>query len=67
MLRLDNHLIGELFPKGLTMLDLRDLEGEMKLEMSHIAARQEVTQLVTEIKLEVISEKEIEKTTRTEV
>ena len=36
----------ELFPKGLTLLDLRDIGDELKLSMSLIAARQEVAQLV---------------------
>jgi len=36
----------ELFPKGLTLLDLRDVSDEIKLSMSLIAARQEVVQLV---------------------
>jgi chromosome partitioning protein len=42
----------ELFPKGLTLLDLRDVGDEVKLNMSHIAARQEVTQLVTALGVE---------------
>jgi chromosome partitioning protein len=41
-----------LFPKGLTLLDLRDVGDEVKLNMSHIAARQEVTQLVTALGVE---------------
>jgi chromosome partitioning protein len=42
----------ELFPKGLTLLDLRDVGDEVKLNMSHIAARQEVIQLVTALGVE---------------
>ena len=42
----------ELFPKGLTLLDLRNVGDELKLNMSHIAARQEVTQLVTALGVE---------------
>ena len=42
----------ELFPKGLTLLDLRDVGDDVKLNMSHIAARQEVTQLVTALGVE---------------
>jgi chromosome partitioning protein len=42
----------ELFPKGLTLLDLRDIGDGMKLNMSHIAARQEVAQLVTALGVE---------------
>ena len=37
----------ELFPKGLTLFDLRDVGSQVKLSMSVIAARQEITQLVT--------------------
>ena len=35
----------ELFLMGLTLLDLRDVGADIKLSMSHIAARQEVAQL----------------------
>jgi chromosome partitioning protein len=42
----------ELFLKGLTLLDLRDVGDEVKLSMSHIAARQEVAQLVAALNLE---------------
>ena len=35
----------ELYPFGLTMMDLRDLPGFGDLSMSHIAARQEVRAL----------------------
>lgn len=38
----------ELFPKGLTLLDLKEEEGN-KLTMSHLAARQEVRQLIRAI------------------
>ncbi len=41
----------ELFPKGLTLLDLREGEGEIPLSMSHIAARQEVRALLRAIGL----------------
>lgn len=41
----------ELFPKGLTLLDLRDVGDEVKLTMSLIAARQEVTQVVTALEI----------------
>lgn len=40
----------ELFPRGLTLLDLRET-GVDQLNMSNIAARQEVRDLVTELKL----------------
>ncbi len=36
----------ELFPKGLTLLDLRDDDAEIKLSLSHVAARQEVRALL---------------------
>ena len=41
----------ELFPKGLTLLDLRDDEADFKLSMSHVAARQEVRALIKAIGL----------------
>jgi chromosome partitioning protein len=40
----------ELFPRGLTLLDLKDL-GVEKLSLSNIAARQELRDLVTALKL----------------
>lgn len=40
----------ELFPKGLTLLDLPDLRGET-MTLSHIAARQEVRDLLTTLAL----------------
>ena len=40
----------ELFPRGLTLLDLRDL-GTTQLSMSNIAARQEVRDLITALEL----------------
>ena len=40
----------ELFPRGLTLLDLRDL-GTQSLSMSNIAARQELRDLMTELRL----------------
>ncbi len=40
----------ELFPRGLTLLDLRDI-GTAQLSMSNIAARQELRDLVTELRL----------------
>ena len=41
----------ELFPKGLTLLDLREGEGAAPLSMSHVAARQEVRALLRAIGL----------------
>ncbi|MFT6104535.1 MAG: chromosome partitioning protein [Paracoccaceae bacterium] len=40
----------ELFPRGLTLLDLKDL-GVEKLSLSNIAARQELRDLITALKL----------------
>ena len=40
----------ELFPRGLTLLDLRDI-GIANLNLSNIAARQEVRDLMKELKL----------------
>ena len=42
----------ELFPKGLTLLDLREKGAGVQLSMSHIAARQEVRDLFAAIGLE---------------
>ena len=39
----------ELFPKGLTLLDLRDEAVEANLSMSHVAARQEVRSLLNAV------------------
>ncbi len=39
----------ELFPKGLTLLDLRDQAVDATLSMSHIAARQEVRSLLNAV------------------
>ena len=41
----------ELFPKGLTVLDLLDDDPEFQLSMSHVAARQEVRALLRAIGL----------------
>jgi chromosome partitioning protein len=41
----------ELFPMGLTMLDLPQPQVEMSLSMSHVAARQEVRELLLALKL----------------
>ncbi len=40
----------ELFPRGLTLLDLRDI-GTTQLSMSNIAARQELRDLISELQL----------------
>lgn len=41
----------EMFPAGLTLLDLTDEEAAQSLTMSHVAARAEVTALVKALKL----------------
>ena len=40
----------ELFPRGLTLLDLRDV-GVERLNISNVAARQEVRDLMRELRL----------------
>ncbi len=40
----------ELFPKGLTLVDLRE-EGMEKMTMSHVAARQEIRRLMEDLNL----------------
>ena len=44
----------ELFPRGLTLLDLRDI-GTQALSMSNVAARQELRDLLTELRLPGVS------------
>ena len=46
----DRVIFRELFPKGLTLLDLRDV-GEGKFNISNIAARQELRDLITALDL----------------
>jgi chromosome partitioning protein len=41
----------ELFPRGLTLLDLARIDSGIELAMSHVAARQEIRDLVTALKL----------------
>lgn len=41
----------ELFHQGMTLMDVAEVAGEVKLSMSHIAARQEVRQLVEALRL----------------
>ncbi len=48
----------ELFPKGLTLLDLRDENPDIRLNMSHVAARQEVRTLLQAIGLPAARERE---------
>ncbi|WP_321390792.1 division plane positioning ATPase MipZ [Emcibacter sp.] len=40
----------EMFPKGLTLVDFRDADGD-KMTMSHVAARQEIRRLMDDLKL----------------
>ncbi|CAM5354490.1 division plane positioning ATPase MipZ [Frigidibacter albus] len=44
----------ELFPRGLTLLDLKDV-GVESLNLSNVAARQELRDLIKEIKLPGVS------------
>lgn len=44
----------ELFPRGLTLLDLRDI-GVQNLNLSNVAARQELRELIKELKLPGVS------------
>lgn len=44
----------ELFPRGLTLLDLKDV-GVQRLNLSNVAARQELRDLITELKLPDVS------------
>ncbi|WP_282607361.1 division plane positioning ATPase MipZ [Pelagibius sp. Alg239-R121] len=41
----------ELFPKGLTLLDLGDATGDVSMSLSHVAARQELRQLLDVLNL----------------
>lgn len=41
----------ELFPRGLTLLDLTKVESGIEFAMSHVAARQEIRDLVAALKL----------------
>lgn len=46
----------EMFPAGLTLLDLTDAEAEATLSMSHVAARAEVRQMVKGLALPGVKE-----------
>jgi len=41
----------ELFPQGLTLVDLKDLDEGPKLTMSHVAARHELRSLINDLEL----------------
>mgnify|MGYP001799597670 CR=1 FL=1 len=45
----------ELFPRGLTLLDLRDIGVKGQMNISNVAARQEVRDLVRELRLPGVS------------
>ncbi len=47
----------ELFPKGLTLLDLKNSNAGIKMSMSHVAARNEVRELLTCLELEGVSDR----------
>jgi len=47
----------ELFPKGLTLLDLKNSSTGIKMSMSHVAARNEVRELLTCLELEGVSDR----------
>ncbi|MEZ5757281.1 MAG: division plane positioning ATPase MipZ [Emcibacteraceae bacterium] len=49
----------ELFPRGLTLVDMRDTDE--KVTMSHIAARQEIRRLMNDLKLPGWQEEVVEK------
>lgn len=52
----------ELFPTGQTLLDLTDRGGAFKLSMSHVAARQEVRDLILTLELPGLSTTEVRST-----
>jgi chromosome partitioning protein len=47
----------ELFPKGLTLLDLRDPNVGVEMNMSHVAAREEVRQLLKTMGLTEVADR----------
>jgi chromosome partitioning protein len=47
----DRVIYRELFPKGLTLVDLKDIDDGPKLTMSHVAARYELRKLMDELGL----------------
>ncbi len=49
----------ELFPTGQTLLDLADEKSEIRLSMSHVAARQEVRELIVMLQLPGLTAAEI--------
>ncbi len=51
----ERNIYRELFPKGLTLLDARDVSYDVKLSMSLIAARQEIAQLAVQLAIGAVS------------
>ncbi len=49
----------EMFPSGLTLLDIRESNSEMPVAMSHIAARQELRELVLSLELNDLSQQKL--------
>jgi len=47
----DRVIYRELFPKGLTLVDLKDIKGGPKMSMSHVAARYELRKLLDHLDL----------------
>lgn len=47
----DRVIYRELFPKGLTLVDLKDIDDGPKLTMSHVAARYELRKLIDQLSL----------------
>lgn len=47
----DRVIYRELFPKGLTLADLKDIDDGPKMTMSHVAARYELRKLVDQLNL----------------
>lgn len=56
----------ELFPLGLTLMDLTDVDPGFKVSVSHVAARQEVRELMAALKLPGTVAEETAKTEDTE-
>ena len=55
----DRVIYRELFLRGLTMLDLRDVDANISLSMSHIAARHEVRGLIEALRLPMLDGRDL--------
>ncbi|MEN2979809.1 division plane positioning ATPase MipZ [Tistrella bauzanensis] len=55
----DRVIYRELFLRGLTMLDLRDVDANISLSMSHIAARHEVRALIETLRLPMLDGRDL--------